>query len=110
MKVRNLISKRNNRPIANQFIIETEENGTDLRVLNSNYAKDVLYDIMYFQSYKSIIVKIVYGGRRDVYLDNTYWNYSRTTGKYRNQFLGETKQETEEKIKSGEYILTDLNR
>ena len=29
--------------------------------------------------------------------------------KYRNQFLGETKKETEAKIKSGEYILTDLN-
>jgi len=36
-------------------------------------------------------------------------DYSVTTGKYRNQFLGETKKETEAKIKSGEYILTDLN-
>ena len=35
-------------------------------------------------------------------------DYSVTTGKYRNQFLGETKKETEAKIKSGEYILTDL--
>ena len=43
------------------------------------------------------------------FLDKTYWNYSVTTGKYRNQFLGETKKETEAKIKSGEYILTDLN-
>jgi hypothetical protein len=32
-----------------------------------------------------------------------------TTGKYRNQFLGETKKDTEAKIKSGEYILADLN-
>ena len=42
-------------------------------------------------------------------LDETYWDYSKTTGKYRNQFLGETKAETEKKIKSGEYQLVDLN-
>jgi len=42
-------------------------------------------------------------------LDEKYWDYSKTTGKYRNQFLGENKKETEKKIASGEYILTDLN-
>ena len=31
------------------------------------------------------------------------WDYSKTTGKYRNIFLEETKQETERKIKSGYY-------
>jgi len=44
-----------------------------------------------------------------VYLDNNKWDYSRTTGKYRNQFLGESKKETERKIKSGEYQLVNLN-
>jgi hypothetical protein len=43
-------------------------------------------------------------------LDQKYWNYSNTTGKYRNIFLGETITETKKKIKSGEYILTDLNK
>ena len=63
-----------------------------------------------FQSYKSIIVKTTFeSGKRVVYLDKYYWNYSVTTGKYRNMFLGETKKETEKKIKSGEYKLADLN-
>lgn len=59
-----------------------------------------------FQSYNSIIAAKI-GGK--VYLDESKWDYSTTTGKYRNQFLRETKKETEKKIKSGEYILTDLN-
>jgi hypothetical protein len=44
-----------------------------------------------------------------IYLDRSNWEYSVTTGKYRNQFLMETKKETEAKIKSGEYALVDLN-
>ena len=35
--------------------------------------------------------------------------YSKTTSKYRNMFLGETTKETQKKINSGEYILTNLN-
>ena len=45
-----------------------------------------------------------------VTLDRKYWDYSKTTGKHRNIFLCETKKETEAKIKSGEYLLTDLTR
>lgn len=44
-----------------------------------------------------------------VKLDAKYWDYSMTTGKYRNQFLGEKKWETEQKIKNGQYELTNLN-
>jgi hypothetical protein len=63
-----------------------------------------------FQSYDSVIVKTCFeNGDRKVYLDEKYWDYSQTTGKYRNLFLGETKKETEKKIKSGEYILINLN-
>jgi hypothetical protein len=36
-----------------------------------------------------------YGREQKVYLDSNAWDYSVTTGKYRNQFLGETKRETE---------------
>ena len=86
MKVQNMISNKGN-TIANQFIIDSE-------------------GASYFQSYRSIIVKITNGV---IYLDKTYWDYSKTTGKYRNMFLCETKKETEAKIKSGEYILADLN-
>jgi len=45
----------------------------------------------------------------NTYLNVNAWDYSRTTGKYRNIFLGETKRETEKKIKSGAYILKDLD-
>lgn len=58
-----------------------------------------------FRSYESNIVMI---RNNKVYLDSYYWNYSMTTSKYRNIFLGEDKKTTETKIKSGEYILTDL--
>lgn len=65
-----------------------------------------------FQSYESVIVHIVPALQdrpRKVYLDSVYWNYSHTTSKYRSQFLGESTKDTEKKIKSGEYILTNLN-
>jgi hypothetical protein len=72
----------------NQFVIETEEG-------------------VYFQSYDSIIVFRPYGGKTE--LDEHYWDYSRTTGKYRNRFLGETKKDTERRIKEGIYSLKNLN-
>ena len=87
MKVKN-ITNNAGRDIPNQFILENEK-GT------------------YFQSYKSIIIFWPYTGK--IQLDEYYWDYSKTTGRYRNQFLGETKKETEKKIKSGENILTNLN-
>lgn len=87
MKVQNMTSPKTDRNIPNQFII-TDDNS------------------IYFQSYNSIIVKIAHG---KVYLDKTYWNYSTTTSKYRNYFLNESTKETKQKIKSGEYILCDLN-
>ena len=59
-----------------------------------------------FQSYDSVIAKIENG---TTFLDENKWDYSKTTGKYRNIFLGETKKETEKKINSGIYILTNLN-
>ena len=59
-----------------------------------------------FQSYNSTICKIENG---KTFLDENFWDYSKTTGKYRNIFLGETKQETEKKIKQGTYILLNLN-
>jgi len=86
MKVQNMTSARGN-TIANQFIIN--DKGEE-----------------YFQSYRSIIAKKSQG---KIYLDEYFWDYSVTTGKYRNDFLGEKKIDTQRKIDSGEYILTDLN-
>jgi len=96
MKVQNMVSSKGN-TVANQFIIE------------NSVSADVM--VTEFQSYDSIIARIETSGYDDVktYLDERYWDYSVTTGKYRNQFLGETKKETQKKIDSGEYILTNLN-
>lgn len=67
--------------------------------------------ISIFQSYDSVIVIREWTGTRyKITLDKTYWDYSTTTGKYRNLFLGEKKAETVKKIKSGEYKLADLNK
>jgi len=87
MKVQNMESSKGN-TIANQFII-TDDNGT-----------------IFFQSYATIIAKKEAG---KIYLDENSWDYSVTTGKYRNMFLRETKKDTEAKINSGEYKLVDLN-
>jgi len=61
----------------------------------------------FFQSYDSIIAKVTSEGK--VFLDPNYWDYSNVTAKYRNRFLGEKKQQTLNKINSGEYTLTNLN-
>ena len=98
MKVRNMTSSKGNK-VANQFII-------------SRYTDEHELGEETFQSYNATIATKVYDlddTVSQIYLDKVYWNYSVTTGKYRNIFLGETKKETEAKIKSGEYILTDLN-
>jgi len=90
MKVRNMMSSSGN-SVPNQFVI-TDTKGN-----------------RYFQSYQSMIVYICIDPNVKTCLDENKWDYSVTTGKYRNQFLGETKKETQAKIDSGEYVLTDLN-
>ena len=88
VRVSNMESSRG-REVPNQFDITTPEG-------------------RYFQSYASTIVFIP-ADREKIVLDEKNWNYSTTTGKYRNIFLGEDRKETEAKIKSGEYILANLN-
>ena len=86
MKVSNIQGPHG--PVKNQFLI-IDDDGT-----------------RYFQSYDSIIVRIKDG---NVTLDERYWDYSTTTGKYRNIFLGESKAETARNIASGRYTLKNLN-
>ena len=88
IKVRNMVSENGN-TVPNQFMIHAD-NG------------------LYFQSYSTIIAYIDYK-EGVTYLDKNAWDYSVTTGKYRNQFLCEKKNETERKIKEGIYKLVDLN-
>ena len=61
----------------------------------------------YFQSYNSIIAFI--DNKNQVFLDEYYWDYSRTTSKYRNIFLKENTEQTKYSISTGEYKLTNLN-
>tara|TARA_X000001388_G_C2130793_1_gene84905 strand:+ start:184 stop:498 length:315 start_codon:yes stop_codon:yes gene_type:complete len=86
MKVSNFKSPKGN-SVPNQFLI-SDHDGTE-----------------YYQSYRSIIAVRAINGK--IFLNEDSWDYSRTTSRYRNEFLGETTKETKEKIKSGEYKLTD---
>ena len=103
MKVSNMTSSKGNN-VANQFLIE----GAVVQLPDDTYTGRM------FQSYDSNIALIAYecgntGNTYRVFLDKRYWDYSVTTGKYRNQFLGELIAETRKKIESGEYELVDLN-
>ena len=88
IKVNQMTSPRTGRPVANQFEIFTDKG-------------------VYFQSYRSIIAFKPYGGKTQ--LDEYYWDYSRTTSRYRGEFLGENTNETRRRIKEGEYKLVNLN-
>ena len=87
MKVKNFDG--NHGPVRNQFEIEDDQGNT------------------YFQSYDSVIAKR--GPDGEITLDSKAWDYSVTTGRYRNIFLGENKAETEKKIKAGTYKMGNLN-
>ena len=87
MKVSNLTSPKTGREVPNQFVIR--DNGTE-----------------WFQSYQSIIGKWEDG---TIYLDEYYWDYSTTTSKYRNRWLGLTSQEVKRAINKGEIKLANLN-
>ena len=90
MKVQNMTSqRRHGREVANQFIIWQGQ-------------------MEWFQSYDKIIAQVDRGNGQ-VTLDEKSWDYSATTGVYRNQFLGEGIAETRKKIASGEYKLANLN-
>ena len=88
IKVQQMNSPKSGYPVANQFTIQTEEG-------------------VYFQSYWTLIAFRANDG--SIVLDTDAWNYSRTTAKYRNAFLGENTAETRKKIDSGEYKLVNLN-
>jgi len=99
MRVQNMTG-RTGKAISNQFIITDEGHGN-----LGNFTKREA-----FQSYDSVIAVVTrWPDKTRIELDKRYWDYSTTTGKYRNQFLGETKKETEKKIESGEYKLVNLN-
>ena len=87
MKVSNMQSKSGNN-VSNQFIIKTDNETI-------------------FQSYKSIIAKI--DNDNNITLDSHYWDYSKTTSKYRNMFLNMTTNDIKKDIKLGNIKLDNLN-
>lgn len=87
MKVSNMTNGKGNKA-TNQFEIEGEDGSIT------------------FQSYTSVIA-VKKNGK--ITLDADKWDYSKTTGKFRNIFLNEKKADTERKIKDGTYLLANLN-
>ncbi len=83
-------SDASGREVANQFLIYTPEG-------------------VYFQSYQSVIAFRPFDSSQKIKLDRDKWDYSTTTGKYRNVFLKEDIKITRDKIQNGTYELTDLN-
>jgi len=88
INLRNMRSPKGN-DVPNQFIIGSA-------------------DGQYFQSYKTVIAHKDNNG--NVFLDKKAWDYSRTTSRYRNQFLGETTEQCKYQIEIGNYKLVDLNK
>jgi hypothetical protein len=88
IQVSQMSSPRTGNPIANQFEIYTKKG-------------------VYFQSYSTLIAFKPNEGK--LKLDKDYWDYSRTTSKYRNKFTGLDTKETKKAIQEKEITLTNLN-
>lgn len=80
LKVRNIYY--NYRNVPNQFEIYYEKDNKSYKV---------------FQSYSSMIIK--WENEKIIEIGNN-WNYSRTTGKYRNLITGMNKKELEKMLKN----------
>lgn len=93
MIVRNIISARSNKAVANQFIIKSDK-------------------AIYFQSYASLIAKI--DKTTEQVTLSSYWDYSATTRKYLYQFLdsygytGMNGKRVQSYIEEGKFKYVDL--
>jgi hypothetical protein len=96
IKVRNIINA-NGRPTANQFEIVDVDNAT------------------FFQSYNTLIAE-VRDSDGQVYLDEYYWDYSRTTMRHLYNFLRQWGYDdldskiVRKYIKNGKFKTTNLNQ
>ena len=79
LKIINVVN--NGRSVANQHIVRYTDNGKLIKI---------------FQSYNSMIIKWINGEIMEVGGD---WNYSKTTGKYRNILSGMDKKAFEKMLK-----------
>ena len=106
MKVSNMTSSNGNK-VANQFLITGCPAGTFNLETDKEWKYERLGSGDLFQSYETNIAYRDYLG--NLYLDESSWDYSRTTSKYRNQFTGLTTAQTKARIKDGSIKLVDLN-
>ena len=90
MLVTNLQSPRSGKPVANQYLIVMDD-GTRI-----------------FRSYLSNVCRIAPDGT--IYLDEYYWNYSRTTIKYLKKFLQMNIEQIHANIRAGIFKMVELNR
>lgn len=88
IKVKNMLGPSFEKQVPNQFEITTPEG-------------------VYLQSYQTLIAFRSNDGK--VYLDREKHDYSNTTIRYRNRFLGMTSAGVKKAIKEGRIILTNLD-
>ena len=82
----------------------TNENGN--KVKNQFIIKEASGNV-FFKSYDVLIVQKCINGR--LLLDKKYWDFSKTTRKYRNLFLGMDSETVKKKIANGDIELVSLN-
>ena len=70
--------------------------------LGTNQFEIYTDDALIFQSYNTVIAVIT---PTKIMLDKNKWDFSKTTGKYRNSFLGNDTKEVREDLKTGKAIL-----
>jgi hypothetical protein len=82
--------------------------GFEMREYNQQYDKDLNWSDVFVlrDDYDEWVVDY---SKPLVILDNLRWDYSTTTGKYRNIFLNEKKELTFKLIKNNTYLLANLN-
>ena len=92
------MQSRGGNPLANQQIL-SDDNGS----MFVSYGTKICY-----KTEKRFNIQ---GVRRPQYVfDENYWDYSRTTSKYRNEFLGFGVAECRQGIKEGWIKLDNLNK
>ena len=89
MIVKNMLSSRSGKPIANQFVVTVD-------------------NMEIFQSYKTVIAVRRANDTEVVLLDYNY-SYSPTTSKYLYQFLGFKKDRINMKVQDNSIRIMDLN-
>lgn len=99
MIVEQMLTTRGNLA-ANQFIIH------NANTIGTGSGETEILTGTAFQSYKTIIAIQTNDGR--TILNEDYWDYSRTTSRYLNSFLGNTPNETRSDIKKGKITFRHL--